>query len=138
MNEIVSNVSMVTVVYISYLDSIIYKPILQTLSIHWICRISHIFFLKGHNLHIFMNHSKGFKKFESCKIYTFVSMDTTTLRKLPHHVLIVSDNRRPSHFRIGVGLHQPVRKNLQGITKNASFLGFLQSRLPSTFKPLVQ
>lgn len=112
---------MVTVVYYSYLDSIIYKQILQTLSFHWICRISHIFFLKGHNLHIFINHSKGFKKFESCKIYTFVYMETTILTKLPHHVLIVCDNRRPSHFRIGVGLHQPVRKNVQGVTIKSHF-----------------
>lgn len=67
-------------------------------------------------------------------------MKTTILRQLPHHVFIVSGNRRPSHFRIEVGLYQPVRKNLQDITKNASFLGFSNTcgRLPCTLKPLVR
>lgn len=124
MNKIFNHISMVTIAYISYLDSIIWKPILQTLLIYCICKTSHIFFSKGHDLHIFMNHSRGFIKFESYKIYTFSSMETTILRKLPHF-LIISDNRRPSYSRISVGLHQPCRKYLQGITKYASFLGFL-------------
>ena len=43
LKEIVYHVSMVTIVYISYLDSIICKPILQTPSMYCIFEYSHFF-----------------------------------------------------------------------------------------------